>query len=164
MPQLDISTYTSQLFWLIISFASLYMFTARVTMPRMTKILEARALRIEGSIQRADELKAQAEKLKHEFEATLNATRNRAHENVMQMIHKVTVTSAQRKKDLNHMMMERIQSSEAHIARQKSHAMGEIKTVAESAALLMAEKLMDQKIDPKSIKDVLNDLFNKQVA
>lgn len=164
MPQLDFSTYSSQLFWLILSFASLYMFTARVTMPRMAKILEARGLRIEGSIQRADELKAHAEKLRHEFEATLSATRNQAHDNVMQMIHKVTVTSAQRKKDLNLMMLERIQSSEAHIERQKKQAMGEVKAVAESISLQLAEKLLDQKIDPKSVETVLNDLFSKQVA
>lgn len=164
MPQLDFSTYTSQLFWLVISFASLYLFTARVTMPRIARIFDARSLRIEGSIKKAEELSAYADKIRTEFEAVLSQTRNQAHENVMQMIHQVSVTTAQRKKDMNTMMMERIQSSEAHLNRQKYLALDDIKTVAETISVMTVEKLLNQKIDLDSIANIMDEMFSKKVA
>lgn len=164
MPQLDFATYTSQLFWLIVSFTILYRFTSRVTMPRMAKILEARGARIDGNLRQAEEIQRESEKVRAAFEEMLNKTKNQAHENVMQMIHKVSVSSAQRKKDLNQMMVERVQSSESHIGRQKKLAMEEIRSVSESMAFLIAEKLLDQSIDPKVLEGVMNDLSADKVA
>jgi F-type H+-transporting ATPase subunit b len=164
MPQLDVSTFPSQLFWLFISFASLYIFTARVTMPRMSKILDARRLRIENSLNRADELKAESNKVRQDFETFLSTARTQAHENVMQMIHKVTVTSTQRKKDLNALMLERIQSSEDRLLGQKKQALSDIKDIAETIAIMTVEKLIDQKIDPKKVETVMNELFRQKVA
>ncbi|MBP6985801.1 MAG: hypothetical protein KBB83_04325 [Alphaproteobacteria bacterium] len=164
MPQLDFATYTSQLFWLIVSFTILYCFTARVTMPRMAKILDARGARIDGNLRQAEEIQRESEKVRAAFEEMLNKTKNQAHENVMQMIHKVSVSSAQRKKDLNQMMVERVQSSESHIGRQKKLAMEEIRSVSESMAFLIAEKLLDQSIDPKVLEGIMNDLSADKVA
>lgn len=133
-------------------------------MPRITAIIEARRQRIESSINRADELRAHADQVRQEFEAILEEARGKAHENVMQMIHKVTVTTSQRKKDLNALMVGRIQSSEAHIARQKVQAMDDIKSVAENAAIEVVEKLIHKKIDAKSAGDIVNKLFSQKVA
>jgi F-type H+-transporting ATPase subunit b len=164
MPQLDLSTFTPQLFWLAISFATLYLFTARVTMPRIQKILETRRMHIESSLLKADELEAQAGLIRQEFEAFLSTTRNQAHDNVMQMINKVAVTSSQRKKDLNSMMVARIQSSEAHILRRKTQALDDIKDIAQTVAAQAVEKLIDQKVDPKAVGVVMNELFRQKVA
>jgi len=164
MPQLDLSTFTPQLFWLAISFATLYLFTAYVTMPRIQKILESRRLHIESSIGRADELKAQAGLIRQEFEAFLNTARSQAHDNVMHMIHKVAVTSTQRKNDLNSIMVDRIQSSEAQILRRKAQALDDIKNIAETVAIQAVEKLIDQKVDPKAVGVVMNELFRQKVA
>lgn len=164
MPQLDIHTYTSQLFWLFLSFTSLYFFTWRVTLPRMMKIMDARRLRIEGSIHKADELKRQADDVRAEFETVLSATRTQAQENILQMIQKVGVTTAARKKDLSELMASRIQSSEDRIDRQRIQALAEIKGVAEVTALQVVEKLIDQKIDPKTVANIMDELFSKKVA
>lgn len=164
MPQLDVSTYTSQLFWLFISFTSLYLFTARVTIPRIAKIFEARWQRIEGNVKKADELKHQADKVKADFEGDLKNAREKAHSHVMQMIHKVTLSSNQRKKDIAVMMLSRIQSAEAHIERQKTQALGDIKTIAESVAVTAVEKLTNERVDSATVEKVLNQLIQQKVA
>ena len=61
MPQLDISTFVPQIFWLAVSFAVLYVLMSRVALPRMTAILEMRAGRIEGDLKEARRLKAEAD-------------------------------------------------------------------------------------------------------
>jgi len=133
-------------------------------MPRINGILEARRQRIESSLSRADELKAHAERVRQEFEAFLATTRSKAHEDVMQMIHKVTVTSSQKKKDMNALVVSRIQSAEERITKQKLLAMDGIKVVAENTAIEMVEKLLQQKIDAKSAGDIVNKLFSQKVA
>jgi F0F1-type ATP synthase membrane subunit b/b' len=130
----------------------------------MSKILDARRLRIENSLNRADELKAESNKVRQDFETFLSTARTQAHENVMQMIHKVTVTSTQRKKDLNALMLERIQSSEDRLLGQKKQALSDIKDIAETIAIMTVEKLIDQKIDPKKVETVMNELFRQKVA
>ena len=42
MPQLDISTYASQIFWLIFFFGILYLFILRVFLPRINQIIKNR--------------------------------------------------------------------------------------------------------------------------
>ncbi len=164
MPQLDVSTYTSQLFWLVLSFASLYLFTAKVTIPRIAKILESRWQRIEGSIKRADELKYQGDKVKVDYEKDLEKAREQAHDHVMKMINKVTVNGTQRRKDIANMMVARIQSAEAHIEEQKVQALGDVKAIAESVAASAVEKLTEQKVAPATIEKVLNQLIQQKVA
>lgn len=164
MPQLDVSTYTSQLFWLFVSFTLLYTFITYVTVPRMTKIFEARWQRIDGSMRRAEELKHQADGILKEVEAALEVAREQAHDHVMQMIQKVAITSSQRKKDITSMMMARVQSSEAHIERQKTQALDDIKNIAESIAVAAVEKLTEQKVDRGHVASVLNQLLDKKVA
>jgi F-type H+-transporting ATPase subunit b len=42
MPQLDISTYSSQIFWFSICFAILYFFVGKIISPRIAEILKIR--------------------------------------------------------------------------------------------------------------------------
>jgi F-type H+-transporting ATPase subunit b len=164
MPQLDVTTFSSQLFWLVLSFTSLYLFTLKVTVPRISKILDARRLRIEGYISKSEELRHNSDQVRQEFESILSSARNQAHENVMQMIHKVSVTTTQRKKDLNNMMVARVQSSEAHLARRKAQALDDIRNIAEGAAILAVERLINKKIDAKAVGAIMNELFSQKVA
>lgn len=164
MPQLDVSTYTSQLFWLILNFGALYLFTARITIPRIAKILETRWQRIEGSIKRADDLKHQAERVKGDFEKALEEARGQAHAYVMEAIHKVAISSHTRKNDITNMLLSKIQSAETHIERQKVQAMDEVKSIAERIAVNVVEKLTEQKVDLETVEKVMNQLIRQKVA
>ncbi len=42
MPQLEVATYASQIFWLIVAFSTLYWLLSRRALPRVAEILEAR--------------------------------------------------------------------------------------------------------------------------
>ena len=53
MPQFDPSTFASQIFWLVIVFGALFWFMTKKAIPRMTQILETRAERIQGDLDRA---------------------------------------------------------------------------------------------------------------
>src|SRR5690606_13456906 len=71
MPQLDISTAPSQLFWLAVTFALLYWLLSRKALPRVTDILEARQGRIAADLDRAAEIRADAEQALERYEQML---------------------------------------------------------------------------------------------
>lgn len=78
MPQLDVSTFFSQFFWLIVSFSFLYALLSKVCLPKITKILEERDLKISGALKKAEEAKEEASRLKSEYELNFaNAVRSK---------------------------------------------------------------------------------------
>ena len=60
LPQLDLTTYSSQVFWLIVSFVVLYFLVAKLAMPRIAEVLEERQERIEDDLDKAETLKKEA--------------------------------------------------------------------------------------------------------
>ena len=57
LPQLDIATYASQIFWLTVTFVVLYFLVAKIAMPRIAEVLEGRQERIEDDLDKAETLK-----------------------------------------------------------------------------------------------------------
>ena len=56
MPQLDISVFPTQLFWLALIFVALYLILWKVALPRVTEVRESRQVRIESDLEKAHEL------------------------------------------------------------------------------------------------------------
>lgn len=63
MPQFDVSTFPSQIFWLILCFAVLCFFMVTVLAPRLGNSLESRQRTLHDLSQMADEVDAQADEL-----------------------------------------------------------------------------------------------------
>ena len=57
MPQLDISAFSPQIIWLIITFTLLYVLMAKVALPRIGSILEQRQARIDDNLDAAQNLR-----------------------------------------------------------------------------------------------------------
>ena len=60
MPQLDTSTFTSQLFWLIVCFFSMLFIMSRFIVPRIADILEQRQRKIDGYLNKAHNIRLEA--------------------------------------------------------------------------------------------------------
>ena len=63
MPQFDVSSFSSQLFWLVVIFTILYFTISKLIAPKAEKILTARHLYIEDDLQHANEYKKTAKAL-----------------------------------------------------------------------------------------------------
>ena len=61
MPQLDISAFSPQIIWLIITFCLLYVLMARVALPRIGSVLEQRQSRIDENLGMAQNLRNESE-------------------------------------------------------------------------------------------------------
>ena len=71
MPQLDPSTFGTQLFWLGICFVALYGVMALIVLPRISSTLQARASQLDDDLAEAEALREKAETALAAYEEAL---------------------------------------------------------------------------------------------
>jgi len=76
MPQFDIATYYSQIFWLIVTFGLLYIFVYKFIVPKAEEIFNNRQANIQDNITQADTLTIEAEKLNKYYNEEVEKTNN----------------------------------------------------------------------------------------
>ena len=78
MPQLDFSTYPSQLFWLVLSFAFLYFVLSVFVLPRLAKVQQKRLDSTAGKRLEAQQATEKAEAMLEKYEAQITESRRQA--------------------------------------------------------------------------------------
>jgi F-type H+-transporting ATPase subunit b len=71
LPQFDFNTWPSQVIWLVIAFAILYVVLDRFLLPRLGQVMEERAERIADNLDAAARMKAEAEDAERLYEKAL---------------------------------------------------------------------------------------------
>jgi len=66
LPQLDISNFLSQTFWLVISFSLLYILISKVVIPNIQNILDKRSKDLYSILEKAEKNNEEAKKLANE--------------------------------------------------------------------------------------------------
>jgi len=79
LPQLDISTYPSQIFWLVVSFFLFYALCAIIIVPRIRKLIKTRRSYITSMMEEANEIAMQAERYEIRAIETLKKSKENAH-------------------------------------------------------------------------------------
>ena len=75
MPQLDLNTWPSQIFWLAITFFALYLVMSRIAIPRTGGVIEQRRSTISGDVAAAQRLKTDVDSTIKSYEAALADSR-----------------------------------------------------------------------------------------
>lgn len=83
MPQFDISTFSAQLFWLVVSFGCLYLVVSQLIAPKAEEILSSRHNVIDDHLTMAEEFNKKTARLQDLKEQGLNHT-NRLAEDIRQ--------------------------------------------------------------------------------
>jgi F-type H+-transporting ATPase subunit b len=78
LPQLDPAWFASQIFWLAVHFAALYLVAKHLILPRIAATLDRREGRIAGDLDQADRLNKEAQQAKRDYEAALVGARTEA--------------------------------------------------------------------------------------
>lgn len=140
-PQLDTSTYSSQVFWLAIMFALLYVLMSRMALPRVTEVLDMRQTQINGNLDRAAQLNNEAESARAAFEAVLANAQDSARTAIATVEQKAAERQAQDAARFADHARDRIASAEANIAKAKSDALTSLADIAAEVAADMANKV-----------------------
>ena len=124
LPQLDLTTYSSQVFWLIVSFVVLYFLVAKLAMPRIAEVLEERQERIEDDLDKAETLKKEAYQVRIEYEKALSAAREKAQDATRHAQEEIAKRSAEAESAAQVKVTVMLEEAEKRIAASKTGAEG----------------------------------------
>jgi len=141
MPQLDISTFTPQLVWLAVWFVVLYLLMAKLGLPRIAAVVEARRRRREDDLARAAQLKSEAEAASASYQKTLAEARAQAQATIKETADRLAADAASRQRALAATLAEQIAAAERRIAATKDEALAEVRGIAVDVGRSVVEKL-----------------------
>jgi F-type H+-transporting ATPase subunit b len=156
MPQLDVSTYLPQLFWLAVSFIVLYVLMSTIALPRIAAAIEARRRRREEDLDRAAQLRRDAEALVAAYESARAAAREQAQATLRATGERLAAAAAERQRQLTAVLAERTGAAERDIAAAKARALAEIRTVAADVAADLAARLTGAPPDPQTVTSAVD--------
>lgn len=146
MPQFDITSFLPQLIWLGITFVVLYLLMWRVALPRITDVLETRSERIASDLDKAAELKAQADSVAAEYEAALAEARTRAKATLAEVTAAAVAAADARNAEVTERLNKEAEAAAQRIAEAKSQAMAEVRDVAVELAQASVAKLIGREV------------------
>jgi F-type H+-transporting ATPase subunit b len=141
MPQLNIPDFMPQLFWLAIWFVILYVLMAKLGLPRIAAIMEARRKRREDDLARAAQLKAEAEAASVAYQKTLSEARAEAQATLKATSDRMAAEAAERLRALAAELTAQIAAAERRIVESKEQALADIRGVAVDVGRSVVEKL-----------------------
>jgi F-type H+-transporting ATPase subunit b len=155
VPQLDVSTFSSQIFWLIICFATLYFLLSRRALPRISEILEARQDRIAADLDQAQRLRREAEAALLAYEQGVAKAQGEAHALIAEVQGRLQAEAAERQAELDRQLTKQLAEAEAQIAATKEQALAEIEDAALGAARAAAARLAGVEVSEKVARTAL---------
>ena len=141
LPQLDPSTYASQVFWLLLSFAVLYFIISRFAAPKIGGVIEEREARIRGDLDAATDAKKASEAAIAGYEKALADARGRAAKLSEEIRSKVVAEANARTDAAEKQLAADMQKAEGRISEMRSGALARLSTIARDTAADIVQKL-----------------------
>ena len=134
MPQLDVTTFGNQIFWLIVALVAIYFVLSRIAIPRIAAILAERQGTITNAIASAEDLKAKAAQAEEAYHKALADARAEAQSIAAETraVIQADLDKAIAKADAE--IAAKAAESEAAIAEIRAGALESVKDVAQDTA------------------------------
>lgn len=164
LPQFDPTWWPSQIFWLALCFAFLYIVFSRKTLPQIGSILEARRTHIENDMRMAEELSAKAEKVKADYEQALKKSAADASATIKAVDDAAKEKLATALADFRTRYEAEITKTETRLQQSTATAMGDMDRIAAEIAADAAEKIAGIPADHTQAENVVRSLSQKAKA
>ena len=160
-PPFNRETFASQLFWLAITFAVLYLLMARFALPRVGSIIEARRSKIESDLAAAAQLKSNAEAAMAAYEQALAEARARAQTIGGETRAKLNAEAEEARKKLEAELNSKLAEAEKTIGDTKAGAMRNVRGIAAEAAAAIVAKLTGSAPPDRVVSDALDTVLKR---
>lgn len=158
MPQLDFANplTTSQVVWLAIIFAVLYLLLSRWALPQVGAVLEQRAQRIQGDLQVAQTAKAEADAAVVELTAATQQAQATAQAAIAGAIAAATAAAAAQAATLNARLDQQLSEAEGRISAARAAAVGALRNVATDTATALISRLVGTAPSASSVEQAVD--------
>jgi len=157
MPQFEPSSFASQIFWLVVCFAVVFLFAWRVALPRIAATIDSRHQRIDGDIARAEELASEAEEVLAAYEAELAKARAGAQEQIHLAAEAATAEADKRNALLTEKLSVDANAAHQRIDDARQAAAANVTELVEDIASQAVQRLIGVTPDDSTIRKAVED-------
>ena len=159
MPQLDPSSWPSQLIWLAVTFIALYLVIWRVALPRVAEVLEARQRKLDDDLKKATALKEEAETILAEYEKMRADAQASAHQALQKTQDEMKAEAERQSQELAQRLHQQTEEAEARIAEAKSAALASLEGTVKEVVAAATEKLIGVKAGSQEIDRAVGEVM-----
>ena len=161
MPQLDPTSFPSQIFWLVITFVFLWWLMARVALPKVGLVLEERQKKISDSLDMADDLRKEAASELESYEIAISKAHDEARKVINDANQEGTQASTDQLAEMRISLTNQIEEVEAEIESVKEKALEDIGQSAREVAISTLDKLVGIKIPARMLNAAIDNAMTK---
>jgi F-type H+-transporting ATPase subunit b len=141
-PPFNTATFPSQLLWLVLTFALLYVLMSKLSLPRIKSILDARHERISTDLSEAQRLKDESDAAQAAYEQALAKARSDAQALAASTRDKLNAESDAQRRALEAELNAKLNTAEQQIAQTKAAALTNVHSIAVDAATTIVEQIV----------------------
>ena len=161
MPQLDPTSFPSQIFWLVITFVFLWWLMAKVALPKVGLVLEERQKKINDSLDMADDLRKEAGSELDAYDVAISTAHDEARKVINDANQEGTQASANQLAEMRISLTNQIAEVEAEIESVKEKALNDISQSAREVAISTLDNLVGIKVPAKTLNAAIDDAMTK---
>ena len=161
MPQLNPEFWVSQIFWLLLTFGTLYIILSKFILPKISSNLEARKSQILENIEMAEKQREESEIKIKELEKIILDSKNKAKNYFNDARKKVLEDINKKREVLENEINEEIRVAEKDITNLKNNAPEKINKIAIETSADLIKQLIGMEVNNSSISAIVEDLSKK---
>lgn len=135
------------IFWTTVNFVILLAVLYKFLYKPLLGAINAREEEIEGSLRKASEDRAEADRLRKEFEARVSDAQREANEIINKATHAANTAKEQIEAEARAKAAEILENATRTIEREKTKALAELREEVASLAVMVAGKVIEKNLD-----------------
>lgn len=163
LPQFEPEWFASQVFWLVIAFAIMYLFFSKKTLPEISGVIENRKNHIQSNLESAEKLTAEADSVHDAYQENLTKSQAKAAQEIQKAENKMKDKAAQSMDAFRQKSETALSDAETRIEQAKQTAMSDMNVIATEAASVAVEKIIGT-TDQNKVKAIVEGMNNKARA
>tara|TARA_X000000368_G_scaffold334918_1_gene272398 strand:+ start:160 stop:708 length:549 start_codon:yes stop_codon:yes gene_type:complete len=144
LPQMDISTFPSQIFWLVVTFSILYIFMWKFVIPKLRITIEERKDKISNDVNEAEKLKSEAEEILNKYESKISSSNQDAQKIITEARNQSDEYIDKVKKENEAKITSMIEDSNMKIKEQEKKSKSEIEKATLETIKSISAKFIDK--------------------
>jgi len=161
MPQLNPEFWVSQIFWLTITFGTLYVVLSKLILPKISNNLEVRKSQILENIEAAEKQRKESEEKIKEYNKIIQDNKIKAKNYYNQVREKILKDINKKKENLDNDLNEEIKKAELEIQDLKNKSPEKITKIAIETSNDLIKQLIGVEVNNSSISAIVEDLSKR---
>ena len=163
LPQLDPAWYASQSFWMLITFCMMFLVVWRFVMPSMRATVDVRRSRIEGDLEKTEELKNEASRLLKELNEAQASLKMKTQAVFAQAQAETQEMTKQLESDFNERLSAHIAQREQELETVKKAALDDIAHISGDLTQAIVHKVSNVSVSMEEINKMTTSVMEKTV-